>query len=57
MRGEWSGSFGDGGRGGGGGVDCGRVLPLPLVVDLVICGFRGEKTLGDRQKFSLCCYR
>jgi hypothetical protein len=60
---EWSGSFGDGdggggGGGGGGGASDGRVLPLPIVMDLVIFGFRGGGgALGARQKFSLCCYR
>jgi hypothetical protein len=41
---EWSGSIVFGYDGGGGGGDVGgRVLPLPLVVELVIFGFRKKK--------------
>ena len=55
MRWECSGSLGDDVVGGS--VDSGvRVLPLPLVVELVILGFRGKKTLGA-QISGLCCYR
>ncbi len=53
---EWSKSLGGGGAanyGAGGG----RVLPLLLVVDLVILGFRKKKTLVGAHKFGLCCYR
>ena len=51
---EWSEVLGGGGAAGYG-AGGGRVLPLPLVMDLSIFGFRGKNTRA--QKFSLCCYR
>ena len=51
---EWSEFLGGGGAAGYG-AGGGRVLPLPLVMDLSIFGFREKNTRA--QKFSLCCYR
>ena len=51
---EWNESLGGGGAAGYV-VGNGRVLSLPLVMDMMIFDFRGKSTKAH--KFGLCCYR